>query len=162
MERLMLVTVLLVTALSFAGCTDETSKTPVLAETPALANARTLAEAQTLAEAGSAEDQFILGNLYAEGKVVPNDFAEAAKWFRKAGDQGNAEALYSLGVIYANGFSGPVDFTEAYVSFCLAAKLGLETAAADCENLEGELSPEDLALANKNIEGLFEKTQLRE
>ena len=162
MKRLVLINVLLATVFTFVGCTDETTETPVLTETPAVTETRALAEAQALAEAGNAEAQFKLGNLYAEGKVVPNDFAEAAKWFRKAGDQGHAEALYSLGVIYANGFSVPVDFVEGYVWFCSAAKSGFEIAITDCDNLAGELSSEELVLANKRIDEFYEEIQLRE
>ncbi len=162
MKRPVLITVLLVTVFTFIGCTDKKTTTPVLTETPAKVDARVLAEAQALAETGNADAQFNLGNLYAEGKVVPNDFAEAAKWFRKAGEQGHAQALYSLGVIYANGFSVPVDFAEAYVQFCLAAKSGFETATDDCNSLAGDLSPEELALANKRMDELYEKSQLQE
>lgn len=34
------------------------------------------------AERGDAEAQYNLGAIYAEGSVVPVDYAEAAKWFR--------------------------------------------------------------------------------
>jgi hypothetical protein len=149
MIRLILITALLVTVFTSVGCTDETT---VLTESPVLTESSVLAETQTLAEAGNAEAQFKLGNMYAQGKVVTNDFAEAAKWFRKAGDQGHAEALYSLGVIHANGFSVPADFAEGYALFCLAAKSGFEPATEDCDSLAGELSPEELALANKRID----------
>lgn len=156
MIRLVLITVFLVTVFALGGCTDETTGTSVITESSVLA------ETQALAEAGNADAQFKLGTLYAEGKQVPNDFAEAAKWFRKAGEQGNAMALYSLGVIYASGFGVPVDFAEGYVMFCLAAKTGFETATADCDNLAGELLPEELTLANKRIEQFYEEIQLRE
>ena len=162
MKRFVLITVLLVTVFTFAGCTDEATGTPVLTESPVSTEALFLVETQALAEAGNAEAQFKLGNLYAEGKAVPNDFAEAAKWFRKAGDQGHAKALYFLGVIYTNGFSVPVDFAEGYVLFCLAAKFGFEAATEDCDNLAGELLPEELALADNRIEELYEEIQFRE
>ena len=152
MIRLILITALLVTVFTFVGCTDETTGTSALTESPVLTESSVLAETQALADVGNAEAQFKLGSLYAEGKVVPNDFAQAAKWFRKAGDQGHAEALYSLGVIYANGFSVPVDFAEGYALFCLAAKSGFEPATEDCDTLAGELSSEELALANKRID----------
>ena len=162
MKRLVLTTVLLATIFAFVGCTDETKATPELTESPAAAENKALAELQAFAEAGNAEAQFKLGNLYAEGKVVPNDFAEAARWFRKAGDQGHAEALYFLGIIYANGFSVPVDFTEAYVLFCLSAKTGFETATNDCDALAGEISPEELLLANERIDERYAAIQQRE
>ena len=33
--------------------------------------------------------QSALGAIYYEGKVVPQDYAEAEKWFRMAADQGD-------------------------------------------------------------------------
>ena len=42
---------------------------------------------RALAEQGYAEAQCVLGGAYAEGRGVPQDDTEAAKWFRKAGDQ---------------------------------------------------------------------------
>ena len=42
------------------------------------------------AEQGDAEAQLRLGIMYSKGKGVPQDYKEAAKWFRKAADQGNA------------------------------------------------------------------------
>ena len=162
MKRFVLISVFLVTVFTIAGCADETTEVSVSTEPPKLAKSAVLAETQALAEAGDADAQFKLGNLYAEGIDVPNDFAKAGKWFRKAGDQGHAEALYFLGVIYANGFSAPVDFTDAYVMFCLSARFGFEPATADCDNLAGEISPEDLALASNRIEEFYGNTQLPE
>jgi TPR repeat protein len=39
------------------------------------------------AEQGHVEAYYILGCMYDEGKGVPQDRAEAVKWFRKAGEQ---------------------------------------------------------------------------
>lgn len=50
-----------------------------------------------------AECQFALGLLYDQGKGVPKDSEEAAKWFRKAADKGLAKAQYSLGIYYIKG-----------------------------------------------------------
>ncbi|MCX8500811.1 MAG: sel1 repeat family protein [Alphaproteobacteria bacterium] len=55
------------------------------------------------AEAGDAECQVLLGAAYALGRGVPQDYAEAVSWFRKAAEQGNALAQYSLGAIYKKG-----------------------------------------------------------
>jgi TPR repeat protein len=40
--------------------------------------------------------------MYHEGKGVPQDFAEAARWYRRAADHGHAMAQYNLGTCYAN------------------------------------------------------------
>jgi TPR repeat protein len=156
MNRLVLLAVLLVTVLICLGCAEEAPEIPVPTK------ATILADAISLAETGNAEAQFALGNLYAEGKVVPNDFTEAAKWFRKAADQGHAQAQYTLGVIYSGGHGVPVDFAEGYVWYCLAEKSGVENASDDCDSLAGELQSEELVVANKRIDQLFEEIQLLE
>ena len=51
------------------------------------------------AEKGDAVAQFILGFMYDEGKGVPQDDAEAAKWYRKAAKQGNIAAQYNLDLL---------------------------------------------------------------
>ena len=156
MKRITVIAALFATALMCVGCTDEVT------ESPALTEAIVLDETKALAETGDAAAQFELGNFYAEGKLVPNDFAEATKWFRKAAAQGYAEAMYYLGVIHSGGFSGPVDFAEGYSWFCLAAKSGFESATADCDELAKELSPEELVVANNRIDELSEEIQARE
>jgi TPR repeat protein len=49
-----------------------------------------------LAEQGYAPAQGVLGASYAEGKGVPQDYAAAASWLRKAAEQGDAYAQYDL------------------------------------------------------------------
>jgi TPR repeat protein len=44
------------------------------------------------AEKGDAKAQFVLGLKYDTGTGVRQDYAEAAKWYRKAKDQGVADA----------------------------------------------------------------------
>ena len=51
------------------------------------------------AEKGDANAQFILGFLYDEGKGVPQDYTEAAKWYRRAAEQGNKAARHNLGLM---------------------------------------------------------------
>jgi Sel1 repeat len=54
------------------------------------------------AEQGDPEAQFFLGQMYAEGESVPQDYGEAAKWYRLAAEQGMVEAQYELGRMYLN------------------------------------------------------------
>jgi TPR repeat protein len=53
---------------------------------------------------------------------VPQDYAEAVKWYRKAADQGNAVAQYDLGVMYDKGQGVPQNF--AVTTAKNAAKAG--------------------------------------
>ncbi len=41
--------------------------------------------------------------LYANGQGVPQDYAQAVAWYRKAAEQGYAKVQTNLGVMYANG-----------------------------------------------------------
>jgi len=51
------------------------------------------------AEKGGAVAQFILGFMYDEGQGIPQDYAEAAKWYRRAAKQGNKAAQHNLGLM---------------------------------------------------------------
>ena len=44
------------------------------------------------AEQGSAPAQFLVGSAYHFGDGVPQDYAEAVKWYRRAAEQGYAIA----------------------------------------------------------------------
>ena len=56
-----------------------------------------------LAEQGAPHAQYNVGLMYANGRGVTKDAAQAADWYRKAGDQGIVEAQYNLGLLYAEG-----------------------------------------------------------
>ena len=55
---------------------------------------------------------------------VPEDDAEAVRWFRLAAEQGDAYAQYNLGRMYANGEGVPEDFVEAVAWYRKAAEQG--------------------------------------
>jgi TPR repeat protein len=62
------------------------------------------------------------------GQGVPQDYAEAVKWYRKAADQGLAEAQYNLGSCYAKGQGVPKDLAEMVKWYRKAADQGLAQA----------------------------------
>jgi TPR repeat protein len=76
----------------------------------------------TASEEGDAQAQAWLGYIYASGKGLPRNDAEAAKWYRKAAEQGNAYAQYTLGLFYDTGEGIPQDFAEAARWFRKAAE----------------------------------------
>ena len=82
---------------------------PVQAQTPELD------ELRAVAEQGDATAQLNLGVRYANGEGVPQDYAEAVRWYRLAADQGLAGAQNNLGVKYRNGEGTPQDFVEAHM-----------------------------------------------
>jgi TPR repeat protein len=62
--------------------------------------------------------------MYANGNGVPENDAEAIKWYRKAADQGDADAQYNLGNWYANGRGVPENDVEAVKWYRKAADQG--------------------------------------
>ena len=50
------------------------------------------------AQQGDAQSQYFLGQMYANGDLVPKNDAEAVKWFRLAAEQGHDGAQNGLGV----------------------------------------------------------------
>jgi TPR repeat protein len=80
------------------------------------------------AEQGSAEAQFSLGLLYANGRGVPKDENTAVAWYAKAAEQGYANAEYNLGVMYDNGRGVPKDENTAVAWYAKAAEQGYANA----------------------------------
>ena len=66
--------------------------------------------------------------MYQEGKGVPQDYAEAVKWYHLAAEQGYAPAQDSLGDMYFEGFGVPQDDAEALKWYRLAAEQGMPQA----------------------------------
>ena len=79
---------------------------------------------QRLAEKGSVNAQYNLGAMYDNGDGVPEDDAEAAKWYHKAADQGHVNAQFNLGVMYANGEGVAKNAAEAATWYRKAADQG--------------------------------------
>ena len=55
---------------------------------------------------------------------MPQDYAEAVKWYRLAADQGYADAQNNLGVMYDQGQGVPQNYAEAVKWYRLAADQG--------------------------------------
>ena len=66
--------------------------------------------------------------MYAKGRGVRQDDAQAAQWFRKAAEQGVAQAQYNLAVMYAKGRGVRQDGEQAVQWFRKAAEQGYPQA----------------------------------
>jgi len=66
-----------------------------------------------MAEQGNAYAQDNLGVMYEYGQGVPQDYAEAVKWFRKAAEQGYAPSQFKLGYKYEKGPRDSANHSEA-------------------------------------------------
>ena len=92
---------------------------PVTVEPPSL---------QHRAERGDVEAQNLLGINYEFGIGVPQDYAEARKWYLKAAERGDADAQNNLGLLYYNGEGVAQDYVEARKWWLKAAEQGHATA----------------------------------
>ena len=75
-----------------------------------------------------AEAQFGLGVIYDYGINVPEDDAEAARWYRRSAMQGLAAAQYRLGWMHHTGRSVVRDVVEAAIWYRRAARQGYALA----------------------------------
>ena len=93
-------------------------------------------ETKALAELGMAAAQYDLALMYGNGEGVPENDAEAVKWYRKAADQGNADAQYNLGLMYVTGKGVPENNIRAYVWWSMAKTQGNTTRKRGYRSLE--------------------------
>ena len=76
------------------------------------------------AEAGDPAAQCLLGELYATGSIVPQDYGKAVEWFRRAAAQGLADGEFALGLMYRHGRGVRQDEAEAARWYRRAAEQG--------------------------------------
>ena len=100
----------------------------VMILTARLTVASELDSLKAAAEQGDATAQFFLGYMYDTGEGVPEDDAEAVRWYRMAAEQGIAEAQFILGNMYYTGEGVPKNDTEAVQWYRMAAEQGNATA----------------------------------
>jgi TPR repeat protein len=74
------------------------------------------------------EEYYRTGEKYLLGQGVPEDYVEAAKWFRKADEQSHALAQGELGAMYYVGAGVSQDDAEAVRLFRKAAEQGVAQA----------------------------------
>jgi TPR repeat protein len=88
------------------------------------------------AEANSADAQYQLGMMIAEGIGGPKDDVAAREFFEKAAAQNHPGALERMGAFAQSGRGGPKDPSAAKAYFERAAALGNEDAKAALKRVE--------------------------
>ena len=102
-----------------------------------------------LAEKGLPDAQALLGAMYAQGRGMPQDPAEAIKWFRKGIAQDNHWAQHNLGYMYSQGYGVPQNYFEAAKWFRKAANQGNADSQSNlgAMYLTGSGVPQDFELS---------------
>ena len=108
------------------------------------------------AEAGDRTAQYYLGEMYATGKGVGQDDAEAVKWYRlaaegyrRAAETGDDAAQYHLGLMYKKGEGVAPNDRLAYMWLNLAAVQGHENAKQSRDKMADVMTSERVAEAQK-------------
>jgi uncharacterized protein len=100
------------------GCGNSSSTT--IPKSPPL----DVATIRTRAEAGDPVAEAQLGQLYAKGELVTNNYSEAAKWFTRAVEQTNSAGMLGLGELCEAGQGVPKDLDRAVKLYRQSAELG--------------------------------------
>ena len=119
--------------------------------------ATALREWLPLAEQGDVSAQYFLGVMYTYGRGVPQNDAEAVKWYRKAAEQGFAQAQYNLGVMYYFGEGVSVNSIKAYMWWSLAMEQGNELATENLNIIKEKMSSAEISIAQELATDMWEK-----
>jgi len=89
--------------------------------------------------------------MHKYGVGVPQNYAEAARWYRRAAEQGHADAQLKLGHMYKDGVGVPQDRAEALRWYGRAAERGYAYAQLNLGSMYkyGVGVPQDFVLAHK-------------
>lgn len=99
-------------------------------------NAPDLATLRTKAGKGDLEAQNMLGNAHSNALLgLQQDYAEAIRWYRQAGDKGFAPAQFNLGLAYELGRGVAVDERQAFKFYLMAAEQGFAPAQFNVGNM---------------------------
>jgi TPR repeat protein len=131
-------------ALGLAGCAGRGANGPVPTDANGL---------QLLAERGNPVAANNLGVMYANGNKVPQDFAEAKKWYLFASEHGNPAGEFNLGIAYEKGQGTPIDLPEAIKWLHTAADHNLAPAKMELATLysTGKGVPRDMTEAARLV-----------
>lgn len=105
------------------------------------------------AERGSPPAMTNLGLCYANGVGVPMNSNVAGSWYSKASKRNYAPAQYLIAQLFEAGRGTEKNAVFAYVNYSKAASSGLTAAIEARDALKETLSQEQLAEAEKLLEG---------
>ena len=104
-------------------------------------------ETMAAAKQGHAYAQYDLGIMYRRGEGIPENDAEAVKWYRKAADQGDAQAQFNLGFMYVTGKGVSENNTRAYMWWSIAKTQGYTDASHNLDLLKPRMTKQQIAEA---------------
>ena len=85
--------------------------------------ATAIKEWKPLAESGNSAAQNSMGDLYYSGRGVPQNHAEAFRWYRLSAQQGNVDGQGNLGWMFEYGLGVARDFSRAAIRAMAGRKI---------------------------------------
>ncbi|HEX8812793.1 MAG TPA: GAF domain-containing protein [Terracidiphilus sp.] len=135
---------------SSSASTPQTTAKPVPAPpTPTPVATDSLEGIRKLAEQGDPTAQFSMGARFATGEEVPQDYAEAARWFSLAAEQGHLVSQSTLGAYYWAGRGVPLDLGKAYFWSVLAQAGGDAASKVRVSVLASRMTRAQIATAQQ-------------
>jgi TPR repeat protein len=92
-----------------------------------------------------------LGDLYAEGRGVTQDYSEAARWYRRAAERGHPGGQNRLAHAYLNSKGVSGDPVQGYAWLELAASADPAKYGAERDRVASQLNPNQLAEVQKLV-----------
>lgn len=114
------------------------------------------------AEKGRVLSQHLLGLSYFVGDETPQDYQEAAKWFLRSANQGHPTSQFMLSSMYVSGHGVPKDVVRAQMWLILSAAQGNVYAVQARNLLEEQMTPAQIAEAQKSARDWKPKLEQKE
>jgi Caspase domain/Sel1 repeat len=109
------------------------------------------------ADQGHAGAQHNLGFMFFNGLGTPKNKSEAMNWYRKAAYQGQVKSQFFLGFMLHVGEGVPQNFIKAYAWYSLASAQGHEISKTNLETLSSDMTPQQIAQAQKEAAELWDQ-----
>ena len=102
-----------------------------------------------LAESGNAAAQYNIGVMHEWGDGVPQNNAEAIRWYRRSAELSHKDAQNNLGAMYSKGEGAEQNFVEALKWFILSGGNGSEGGKKNIGIVEKRMTIEQINEARK-------------
>lgn len=109
-------------------------------------------ELRRWAEQGDADAQWEIGSRYRNGEGIPQDDAQAVRWFEQAAEQGHLNSQMAMGAAYWSGRGVPKNLSKAYFWSILAANQGDETSLSRMQGLAMQMTRSQVAAAQQQAD----------
>ena len=111
------------------------------------------------ADKGHSSAQFELGQMFAQGLGVTQQFEEAAHWYLLAAAQGHRQAQFHLGFLYSHGQGVEQSYVKAYQWYCISERCGYALAKKNIVLIGKKLSPGEQEMAQWRAESFVFNVQ---